>query len=231
MTPASCRTAIDATIPGGICMSISVCVSIDRRNPVGYLRSLFLALTIAVQLVTLAYVLVVMGNTQTFDPNRSIVNTTDARALYFLGTVALTMTAGLAVMLWLERRSLSCRAAVVAASPQVAPVRSSRRSRSDGSSTTDSGGDSTDRDSRGDGDRDGTDAGGSDGRTAGAALSPSGKDESAVDVDQALPAQGHRAGHRQSLVRACAKRCSRRNGSAIGPSFQVSLRPGTAVSI
>ncbi len=75
----------------------------------GHLRSLFLALTIAVQLVTLAYVLVVMGNTQTFDPNRSIVNTTDARALYYLGTVALIMTAGLAVMLWLERRGPSRR--------------------------------------------------------------------------------------------------------------------------
>ncbi len=73
----------------------------------GYLRSLFLVLTIAVQLVTLSYVLVVMGNTQPFDDNRSIVNTTDARAVYYLGTVALIMMAGLAVMLWLERRGSS----------------------------------------------------------------------------------------------------------------------------
>lgn len=75
----------------------------------GYLRSLFLVLTIAVQLVTLSYVLVVMGNTQAFDDNRSIVNTTDARAVYYLGTVALIMTAGLAVTLWLERRGPSRR--------------------------------------------------------------------------------------------------------------------------
>ncbi len=75
----------------------------------GYLRSLFLALTVAVQLVTLAYVLVVMSNTQTFDDSRSIVNTTDARAVYYLATVALVMTAGLAVLLWLERRGRAHR--------------------------------------------------------------------------------------------------------------------------
>lgn len=75
----------------------------------GYLRSLFVVLTVAVQLVTLAYVLVVMSNTQTFDDSRSIVNTTDARAVYYLATVALIMTAGLAVLLWLERRGPSRR--------------------------------------------------------------------------------------------------------------------------
>ena len=80
----------------------------------GYLRSLFLVLTIAVQLVTLSYVLVVMSNTQAFDDNRSIVNTTDARAVYYLGSVALIMTVGLAVMLWLERRGPSRRGSALA---------------------------------------------------------------------------------------------------------------------
>ena len=75
----------------------------------GYLRSLYLALTVAVQLVTLAYVLVVMANSQTFDDNHAIVNATDARAVYYLAAVALLMTAGLAVVLWLERRGPSRR--------------------------------------------------------------------------------------------------------------------------
>lgn len=74
-----------------------------------YLRSLFVTLTIAVQLVTLGYVLVVMGNSQTFDANRSIVNSTDARAVYYLSAVAGVMTFAMAVLLWLERRSPSRR--------------------------------------------------------------------------------------------------------------------------
>ena len=75
----------------------------------GYLRNLYLALTVAVQLVTLAYVLVVMANSQTFDDNHAIVNATDARAVYFLAAVTLLMTSGLAVVLWLERRGPSRR--------------------------------------------------------------------------------------------------------------------------
>lgn len=59
--------------------------------------------------MALSCVLVVMGSTESFDDNGSIVNTTDAQALYHLGTVALIMTAGLAVMLWLERRGPSRR--------------------------------------------------------------------------------------------------------------------------
>lgn len=125
----------------------------------GYLRNLFLALTVAVQLVTLAYVLVVMSNSQAFDDNRSIVNSTDARAIYYLATVALIMTAGLAVILWLERRGSSRRTAVVAPSPRSFPVRSPRWPRGDGGGTSDNGdrggNDTNGCDAVGDGNRDG----------------------------------------------------------------------------
>ncbi len=73
-----------------------------------YLRSLFVTLTIAVQLVTLAYVLVVMGNSEVVE-NLAYVNSTDARAVYFLAAAAGIMTLGLAVILWLERRGPSRR--------------------------------------------------------------------------------------------------------------------------
>ncbi len=129
----------------------------------GYLRSLFLALTIAVQLVTLAYVLVIMGNSQPYDDDRSIVNATDARAVYYLAAVAALMILGMAVLLWRERPVPSRRPAGVPPSPRSASLRSSRRSRGDGdgdgdststSTSSDSGSGSTDRDSRGGGDRD-----------------------------------------------------------------------------
>ena len=76
----------------------------------GYLRRLFMVLTIAVQLVTFAYVMVVMGQSQAFDVNRSIVNATDARAVYYLAASAFVLTLALAFMLWFERRGLSRRA-------------------------------------------------------------------------------------------------------------------------
>ena len=123
----------------------------------GYLRSLFLVLTIAVQLVTLSYVLVVMGNTQSFDANRSIVNTTDARAVYYLGTVALIMTAGLAVMLWLERRGPPRRGTTLAGR-RSGP--STRRSRRGGSGTADSGTAANNAEDRRENDHSGNDDGG-----------------------------------------------------------------------
>ena len=129
----------------------------------GYLRSLFLTLTIAVQLVTLAYVLVIMGNSQAYDDDRSIVNATDARAVYYLAAVAALMTLGMAALLWRERRGPSRRASAVASSPPSAPVRSSRRSRGDHSDSSDSSDSSDDRDAN----RDGTDADASDGRDGG----------------------------------------------------------------
>ena len=124
----------------------------------GYLRSLFLALTIAVQLVTLAYVLVIMGNSQAYDDNRSIVNATDARAVYYLAAVAALMTLGMAVLLWRERRGPSRRVASVPPAPRSAPVRSSRRSRDDNTSTSGDGSD--DRGAVRDGDGDGGEGGG-----------------------------------------------------------------------
>lgn len=69
-----------------------------------HLRNLYLALTIALQLVTLVYVVVVTSNSQTFDADRSIVNSTDARALYWLAAVTAVLTVGLALLLWRERR-------------------------------------------------------------------------------------------------------------------------------
>ena len=115
-----------------------------------YLRSLFVTLTIAVQLVTLAYVLVVMGNSEAFDQNRSIVNSTDARAVYYLAAVAGVMMFAMAVLLWLERRGPTRRirrrgaaggdnGAPVAAGGGTHDRRDRDRSDSDGGS--DSGGD------------------------------------------------------------------------------------------
>ncbi|HEV2530058.1 MAG TPA: hypothetical protein VGT61_16555 [Thermomicrobiales bacterium] len=75
----------------------------------GYLRRLFMVVTIAVQLVTLAYVMVVMGQSQAYDINRSIVNATDARAVYYLAATAFVLTLALAFMLWYERRGPSRR--------------------------------------------------------------------------------------------------------------------------
>ncbi len=126
-----------------------------------YLRSLFVALTIAVQLVTLAYVLVIMGNSQAYDDDRSIVNATDARAVYYLAAVAALMTVGMAVLLWRERRGPSRRAGGVPPAQRSAPVRSSRRSQGDRDTAT--GTDSSDRGGshRGGSHRDGKDTGGS----------------------------------------------------------------------
>ena len=121
-----------------------------------YLRSLFVALTIAVQLVTLAYVLVIMGNSQAYDDDRSIVNATDARAVYYLAAVAALMTVGMAALLWRERRGPSRRAGGVPPAQRSAPVRSPRRSRGDRDTAT-----GTDSSDRGGLDRDGKDTGGS----------------------------------------------------------------------
>ncbi len=93
----------------------------------GYLRRLFIVVTVAVQLVTLAYVMVVMGQSQAYDVNRSIVNSTDARAIYYLAATAFALTAGLALMLWLERRGPSRKARRAALEHPDDPTRQAER--------------------------------------------------------------------------------------------------------
>lgn len=69
-----------------------------------YLRRLYVALTLAVQLVTFTYIVVLLGNRGVIDTRTAIINDTDARIVVYLATFAGLLTLGEAVLFWYEGR-------------------------------------------------------------------------------------------------------------------------------